>query len=131
MRSALGKPLWQTGKGVGYMDSWCPSIEKEGLKKLAAYEDTGLTPEEIKEDMPNVRLIEEKLARYEDAEADGRLIVLPCKVGDVLWQRGAAKGTIGRFEAPDVHWIIEHIKEFGKTVFLSREEAEAALAKEW
>lgn len=26
-----------------------------------------------------------RLAAYEDAEADGRLIVLPCKVGDTVW----------------------------------------------
>lgn len=26
-----------------------------------------------------------KLASYEDAEEQGRLIVLPCKVGDIIW----------------------------------------------
>lgn len=28
----------------------------------------------------------ERLAAYEDAEAEGRLVVLPCKVGTHLWR---------------------------------------------
>jgi hypothetical protein len=43
----------------------------KAIDRLAAYEDTGLTPEEVAE-----------LAK---AKADGRLMVLPCKVGDYLW----------------------------------------------
>lgn len=27
----------------------------------------------------------DKLAEYEDAEEQGRLIILPCKIGDVVW----------------------------------------------
>ena len=32
------------------------------------------------------RMILEKLAEYEDLEEQGRLIKLPCKVGDTVWQ---------------------------------------------
>lgn len=36
--------------------------------------------------MDVVEKIAEKIAKYEDAEKDGRLVVLPCKVGDpVYW----------------------------------------------
>ena len=40
----------------------------DALNRLAAYEDSGLSPEEVQE-----------LAQ---AKADGRLVILPCKVGD-------------------------------------------------
>jgi hypothetical protein len=40
-------------------------------KRLAAYEDSGLSPEQVRE-----------LAK---AEAEGRLVVLPCKVGDTVY----------------------------------------------
>ena len=43
----------------------------EGALKLAAYEDSGLSPEEVQE-----------LAK---AKAEGRLVVLPCKVGDTVY----------------------------------------------
>ena len=66
----------------------------------------------------------EKLAEYETAEEEGRLVVLPCKVGDVVhvlrqswngWNIDKKKFTYGM------------IGKFGKTVFLAREEAEKAL----
>lgn len=53
------------------------------LDRLAAYEDTGLTPEEIMADMPDTTAIEAALDRYQCAEAEGRLVVLPCKVGGI------------------------------------------------
>ena len=65
-----------------------------------------------------------KLAKYETAEEDGRLVVLPCKVGDTVhvlrqswngWNIDKKKFTYGM------------IGKFGKTVFLARGEAEKAL----
>lgn len=37
------------------------------------------------ETCPTITKIYEKLAAYEDAEEQGRLIKLPCKVGDDVW----------------------------------------------
>lgn len=37
------------------------------------------------ETCPTITKIYEKLAAYEDAEEQGRLISLPCKVGDDVW----------------------------------------------
>ncbi|MBQ7491213.1 MAG: hypothetical protein IJT76_01235 [Clostridia bacterium] len=56
-----------------------------------------------------------RLAAYEDAEEQGRLVVLPCKVGDTVYipyveERG---------------FSIRDYLDIGKTVFLTREEAEA------
>ena len=48
---------------------------------LAAYEDTGLTPEEItamRHTLDEYHKIADPLLR---AQADGRVVVLPCKVG--------------------------------------------------
>ena len=93
----------------------------------------------------------EKLAEYETAEIEGRLVVLPCKVGDAvytiedkyyehLYHKGIQKGHVCRFEY-DKEWfawiyidgcnkdlqIAYKIRNFNKTVFLAREEAEKAM----
>lgn len=93
----------------------------------------------------------EKLAEYETAEEEGRLVVLPCKVGDVvyaiedkyyeyLYHKGIQKGHVCRFEY-DKEWfawihidgcnkdlqIAYKTSNFNQTVFLTREEAEKAL----
>lgn len=87
-----------------------------------------------------------RLAAYEDAEEQGLLVVLPCKVGDTIWyapkyceepESGYVEeiSTINGYTIiafyidPDTHMEAE-IKDFGKTVFLTREEAETALGKE-
>ena len=83
----------------------------------------------------------DKLARYEDAEEQGRLIVLPCQVGDtVYWIPGFFNGSpilsarvAGftyysknelRLELPD--FDIEPIYP-NAHLFLTREDAEKAL----
>lgn len=108
------------------------SIQKM-FDRLAAYEDTGLEPYEIEfyreaqdhtESMSPKRFIE-----IAQAEKDGRLVVLPCKVGDTVWTESPIKGMVYSFEAPDIAWIIESADQFGKTVFLTREEAEAAMKR--
>lgn len=83
-----------------------------------------------------------KLAAYEDAEEQGWLVILPCKVGDTVWGRDSAPWTVISIE-----WFSRKVtqlhckspvtgrgmtfsvgkRSLGKTVFLSREEAEAAL----
>ena len=78
-----------------------------------------------------------RLAEYEDMEEQGLLIKLPCKIGDAVYR-------ICRFKRGE-NWkkeakFIRHSKltrsnlfrimldgEFGKTVFLTLEEAEKAL----
>lgn len=72
-----------------------------------------------------------ELKRYEDLEYDGRLLELPCKVGDTVYVINtllSGKKLIGQLEA-DVFFIALCMmeKRFGKTVFLTQEAAEAAL----
>lgn len=136
--------------------------------RLAAYEDTGLEPEEIADFQENYRIATSQFADYKAAEVTGRLVVLPCKVGDTIYVLGESrivecnidKAYLGKentleyqvsFDCgydcdgcPFSDWQQDHIGEcecsgeyggasieksnFGKTVFLTREEAEAALA---
>lgn len=87
--------------------------------------------------------VAEKLKNYEDAEEQGLLLRLPCKVGDniyIIKTYGIEEASIiGISEAddidcfcfevyidPDCHEIIA-LKEFNDTWFLTREEAEAKL----
>lgn len=87
-----------------------------------------------------------RLKVYEDAEAEGRLLVLPCKVGDVVYFLrhyfdGSAEIVQGKIsmlqQKSDLSWKFRvseggsvfdrKMDDIGKTVFLTREEAEAAL----
>lgn len=84
-----------------------------------------------------------RLAAYEEAEERGFLVRLPCKVGDTVYyvdggRSYKAKATafrVNKFGLRIHCWrnfmgCIEFDGIYGITVFLTREEAEAALAKE-
>ena len=157
-------------------------IEQIAIQRLAEYEDTGLTPKEI-EDMVSVREItpeaeyaidkhadnliqkldelitktdeKNELQRYKEAEEQGLLVRLPCKVGDTVYRviRGKkgrghiAPATVSglhlgdttrnrRYQKEYEYLVLRvdggfcaHVnkKDIGKTVFLTREEAEKAL----
>ena len=122
--------------------------------RLKAYEDTGLTPERCavfaKADEEGryiiMRNAEQKgVARMRElgiADSEGRVVVLPCKIGDTVWFKTytdngktcigiqphkavsarvcvMAEGRIFPVELP--------LSRFGKSWFLTREEAEEAL----
>ena len=132
----------------------CPSFDCL-VERLAAYEDTGLTPVEIKSmqeehfsglEMAKLHSALMELKKYQEADKDGRLVVLPCKVGDRLYEVTGRK-TISVYKVRAIRvelfglfieWdIVEgfvwqslagiNAGEIGKTVFLTREEAEKAL----
>ena len=92
----------------------------------------------------------EKLGKYEDLDEQGRLIKLPCKVGDKIFLDFAGFGKdIDKFTVKDFHLDCFEdgetilfcdyesndktlsgqidVTEFGKTVFLTKAEAEAKL----
>ncbi len=87
-----------------------------------------------------------RLAAYEDAEEQGRLVMLPVKPGDYLYRKynsGMQVYTVYNVQVREDHFGINVIQEepptlypfcdyingrdIGKTVFLTREEAEAAM----
>ena len=74
----------------------------------------------------------EKLAEYEDLEEQGKLLKLPCAVGDTVYVL-RLDNTAYMMNNEKVWEIVEdkfeifHFDSIGKTVFLTREEAEDAL----
>lgn len=118
---------------------------------FADYEDTGLEPEEIAELTKSLLVGMNKRNRAMEllqAESEGRLIILPCKVGDTVYAvepdlcdlRGNDTCNAfcdgWEFSCPDFHpgntirqrpFHIEDLHCFGETVFRSYDEAEASL----
>ncbi len=66
-------------------------------------------------------------SKFADYLLEHGVIVLPCKVGDILYCESAIKGHITHLKAPDLEWIVENRELFGKEIFFSGEEAEKAL----
>lgn len=121
------------------------------VDRLAAYEDIGMTPEEIKAPLTEDAMINlaaqalgvepSRLRELAEADKDGRCVVLPCKVGDTVWRIiRDGEPHITRDEVRDMYFAddmtpcvelvggrVTFTEKFGKTVFLSRAEAERAL----
>ena len=82
-----------------------------------------------------------RLRELAEADKDGRVVVLPCKQGDELWTYGNFPHgrEVYRFTVSDVSTLNGRTvlntlgfgtirpEDIGKTVFLTREEAERAL----
>ena len=128
-------------------------FKQGGVERLAAYEDTERTPEEIDMDHEAAEQLRQlcrncdldRLEELAEADKDGRLVVLPCKVGDIVWanldgMRHTRKCVIefvniGSHITTIVFSTVDGLREqygvnpcsFGKTVFITREEAEKAL----
>ena len=128
---------------------------REILLRLAAYEDTGLTPEEIKAPLTEDAMINlaaqalgveaDRLRELVEADKAGRCVVLPCKVGQRVFALMDMDKYISECEVKQIGMGnkigfigLEPIgargreygvalNGFGKTVFLTREEAEKAL----
>lgn len=131
--------------------------QKQVWERLKAYEDTGLEPEAVEtvklalcakhmvdlETLNNTPI--SRLVELAEADKDGRCVVLLCKVGDTVWltrtrvserlsQPEAAALTGAYICGNDVCTFVTNKYGFqqdkiGKNVFLTREEAEKALAE--
>ena len=116
------------------------------INRLAAYEDTGLTPELVRETAELAIWVHEngldKIREWIKADKDGRVVVLPCKVGDTVYFRTYdCNGTVDLGIQPHkVTAIVGHAivrgkytdvgllpAQYGVSWFLTREEAEKAL----
>ncbi len=73
----------------------------------------------------------DKLGEYEDLEEQNRLLKLPCAVGDMVYTINPLPGektVIGETPADAFFCALSMLEgRFGKTIFLTQEEAEAAL----
>lgn len=123
--------------------------------RLKAYEDTGWTPEMLRKMGENAghlwdfaqaaeNMTVGRLKELAEADKDGRVVVLPCKVGDTVWfktYKNNARDCIGvqphevtRISASiivpgEIVDIGIHVDQIGVRVFLSETEAVAADAK--
>ena len=68
-----------------------------------------------------------KLKEYEDLEEQGRLISLPCKVGDTVYH--VVQGRIVEVSNVDLFFLLLSVAEnrFNNSVSLTKSEAEAKL----
>lgn len=144
--------------GMGCRTEDC-EFKVEICERLAAYEDTGLTPEEVlpKDKADEIALKLMRLADLEsfcnytrlrelaEANKDGRVVVLPCKVGQRVFALLDTDKHLSECEVKQIGLGNEigfvgiepigargreygvSINGFGKTVFLTREEAKKAL----
>ena len=77
-------------------------------------------------DCEEIDAVYRKLKEYEDLEEQGRLIKLPCKVGDdVYYILGIPNETPCTIDS--CVFELSDIQKIGKSLFLTREEAEARL----
>lgn len=131
--------------------------QRKVWEKLKAYEDIGLEPEEVNDAVVGAKLMAkaqlvsafgvaaERLRELAEADKAGRVVVLPCKPGDLLWTfcsypiKQVYSFQVCSFTATDIRTpngrtmmntsrcgVID-VLAVGKTVFLTREEAVEAL----
>ena len=139
---------------------FCTAVPAAHCPLLREYLDTELTPEEIDMDHEAAEQLRhlcrncdlDRLEKLAEADKEGRVVVLPCKVGGKLWVTG--RDNVPRemeLKVPDIrtactdednlcmstcsrkpdgfcaYRLRNDGADIGKTVFLTREEAEAAL----
>jgi hypothetical protein len=117
----------------------------EAVDRLAAYEDTRLEPEDFKRTFTEDALLKltgqllgvtpDRLRELAQADREGRCVVLPAKPDQIIyqWRKGDDCLSVSRLDGVQVNadgeitypiWNGYLIPEdFGKTVFLTREEA--------
>lgn len=127
----LEKPCY--GGGCKLED--CP-FETVVCEHLAAYEDTGLTPEEIKAPFTEDTMINlvaqalgvepSRLRELAEADKDGRVIILPCKVYETDGVR-VYEHTVREVIYETAGGPAFDKNAIGKSIFLTRAEAERAI----
>lgn len=128
------------------------------IDRLATYEETELAPEDFKRAFTEDTLLKltgqlldvtpDRLRELAQADKEGRCVVLPCEVGSTVYmpfcdevvEKRIGQFLVNGYTEPriwtdiDCDWAttqrVRWDLAFGKTVFLTREEAEAALRRE-
>lgn len=131
--------------------------EEAAWSRLAAYEDTGLEPatcanyKTFEDEAISKGVTFKRIVALMEADKDGRLPLLPCKVGDTVWvTRNPWTGKLLKkpldayvngmkmyshglyvnllFDTRKINGTRDYeINHIGKTVFLTHEEAKKAL----
>ena len=127
----------------------CEEGWQRALRRLAAYEDTGLEPDvcsnyrKFEDEAISKGVTFKRIVELMNADHDGRLVVLPCKVGDSVYIPDLDKKIPVKVRVQGISISVSgrtilHFGGYpvecawgdgcGKDWFLTREEAEAALA---
>lgn len=132
------------------------NIPEERFLRLAAYEDTHMMPSDVTSMRMDMAILTalfdgidvDRMREIVAAERDGRAVVLPCKVGQRVFALLDTDKHISECEVKQIGMGNEigfiglepigargreygvALNGFGKTVFLTREEAEQTLRKE-
>ena len=113
---------------------------------LRAYKATGLTPEEVERSKLEIEagcvkaiartygIDINRLRKLAEADRDGRVVVMPCKVGDTVYRLFVGNPNNPVIATLKINTVAEAVKLIGKMgmhkyigTFLTREEAEKAL----
>lgn len=133
-------------------ERYVPNDEKNGISGIKVFESENKIPLVKVLSGEYLYTAIEKLATYEDLEEQGLLVRLPCKVGDTVWDndfgypelyeiKAFSYGYCDSYVEPDIEdeiiFYYENyngsitgafpMSEIGKTVFLTREDAEKKL----
>ena len=76
--------------------------------------------------------MQNRLRELAEADDDGRCVVLPCKVGDTVWRIKRTFETYPDKSEPYIEpdaFLLQDVFNIGKTVFLTREEADHELKR--
>lgn len=116
------------------------NIPEERFLRLAAYEDTGLEPamcanyKTFEDEAISKGVTFKRIIALMEADRAGRLVVLPCKMGDTVYRLFAGNPDNPVIATLKINTVAEAVKLIGKMgmhkyigTFLTREEAEKAL----
>ena len=129
-----------------------PKGMKAVVDRLAAYEETGLTPEEVAALQASNQELKKEALPILQAKVQDRLVIMPCGLVETVYANFAIRGDylrekdkpypcevvfIGLSKEPFMHIQFKNGRVFpvkfcevGKTVFTTREAAEAALKEQ-
>lgn len=113
-------------------------------ERLKAYEDTELDPEmcanykSFEDEAISKGVPFKRIVALMEADRAGRLVVLPCKVGDTIYHISKVRTSHfeddkiiiddeGRWKIYEMPFALMHLPYIGKSYFLTREEAKKAL----
>ena len=117
----------------------CPSFDRL-VERLAAYEDTGLTPSDVRSlwgewnammsVLNSIGGGYDRLRELAEADKDERVVVLPCKIGTATYYIHYPIAFYPDESEPEIKrgiFTLYDLDRFGHSVFLTSEEAEKAL----
>lgn len=135
--------MFYKGRPLAFME---PCDVRDMAEVLAAFEDTGLTPAEVHSmsgewcammSVLNSMGSYDRLRELAEADKDGRVVVIPCKVGDTVYYIGGAfephaiKGLVvdSRGLTGDIFGVIPADRKYtirlkADEIFRTQEEAE-------